>query len=66
MYAKWIAPVALLAGLVFAGSALAGRPGPGEPSDWPPPWMKPAYHGYTEPASTPPSQPAHITAPPAK
>ena len=66
MYAKLISLVALLAGLVFAGSALAGRPGPGEPSDWPPPWTKPSYHGYTEPARPPLPPPAVIAAAPAK
>ena len=66
MYAKLITPVALLAGLMFAGSALAGRPGPGEPSDWPPPWTKPAYRGYVEPAGPPLPAAASITAAPVK
>jgi uncharacterized protein (TIGR03000 family) len=66
MYEKLIAPAALLAGLMFAGSALAGRPGPGEPSDWPPPWTKPSYHGYVEPARPTAPPPAAITAAPVK
>jgi uncharacterized protein (TIGR03000 family) len=66
MYAKPTALVALLAGLVFAGGALAGRPGFGEPSDWPPPWMKPGFHGYSEPARPPLPRPAVITAAPVK
>ena len=64
MYAKLIAPFALLAGLVLAGSALAGGPMPGQPSGWPP-WQIPGWSGYREPhwGKQPP---AVITAPPVK
>jgi uncharacterized protein (TIGR03000 family) len=66
MYRKLTALVGLLAALAIAGSAAAGRPGPGEPSDWPPPWTKPAYHGYSEPARPPLAPPAFISAAPSK
>ncbi len=51
---------------MLAGTARAGRPGPGEPSDWPPPWTKPNFPGYTETVrpSVPPS--AAITVQPMK
>jgi uncharacterized protein (TIGR03000 family) len=66
MLVKRMAIAALAAGLMFAGNALAGRPGPGEPSDRPPPWMKPNFPGYYETVRPSQPPPAVITAVPMK
>jgi uncharacterized protein (TIGR03000 family) len=63
MYAKLIALVALLTGLLLADSAFAGGPLPGVPSGWPP-WDVPGWKGYRPPAQPVQPPPPVISAPP--